>query len=128
MKELLKHADELIQKVHRLLDRNDKLVADLLEKEEKIRDLNLQLKEKSERVKQLEEGVVALKLSETVQPADGNSKEVKKKINEYLRELDRCIAKLSAEGYVVPLNIILYGVSFSPIFMVRERGTLNQKL
>lgn len=98
MNELLKQADELIQKVNRLLDKNDKLAADLLERDERIRELHAQVKEKSERIHQLEEDRTLGKVADTVQLPGQESKEVKKKINEYLREIDRCIAKLSAEG------------------------------
>ena len=98
MGDLVRQADELIQKINRLLDRNDKLVADMLEKEEKIRELTQQMKAKTERIRQLEEEAVSARVSENIQLPGMDTKEIKKKINDYLRELDRCIAKLSAEG------------------------------
>lgn len=98
MGDLVRQADELIQKINRLLDRNDKLMADMLEKDERIRELNQQLKVKSERIRQLEEETVSARVSENIHLPGMDTKEVRKKINDYLRELDRCIAKLSAEG------------------------------
>jgi|KBSSwiStaDraftv2_1062776.scaffolds.fasta_scaffold3172536_1 DNA anti-recombination protein RmuC len=98
MGDLVRQADELIQKINRLLDRNDKLIADMLEKDEKIRELNQQLKVKSERIRQLEEETVSARVSENIHLPGMDTKEIRKKINDYLRELDRCIAKLSAEG------------------------------
>jgi hypothetical protein len=98
MADLVKQADELIQKINRLLDRNDKLLADMLEKDEKIRELIQQMKVKNERIRQLEEEAVSVRVSENIQLPGMDTKEIRKKINDYLRELDRCIAKLSAEG------------------------------
>jgi hypothetical protein len=86
MNELVKQADELIQKIHRLLDRNDKLSADLLEKEEKVRELSQHVKLQTERNKQLEEEMASLKLAENLHLPATDMKETKKKINEYLRE------------------------------------------
>ncbi|MEP7129005.1 MAG: hypothetical protein ABI729_09060 [Chitinophagales bacterium] len=98
MKDLLKQADELIVKINRLLDKTDKLSADLLAKEETIRELQHQLKEKSERIRTLEEERSSQKFTESLQLPTGDTRETKKKINDYLREIDKCIAKLSAEG------------------------------
>lgn len=98
MKELVKQADELIAKINRMLDKHDKLVADLLVKDEEIRRLQQQLKEKTERIRTVEEEKSSLNLLESIQYSGGDTKEARKKLNEYIRELDRCIAKLSAEG------------------------------
>jgi uncharacterized protein YoxC len=98
MNELLRQADDLITKINRLLDKNNRLTADLLEKDEKIRVLNQQLKEKSERIRQLEDETSSRKLADNIRLPGMDVKEARKKINDYLREIDRCIEKLSAEG------------------------------
>ena len=98
MNDLLKQADELIAKINRLLDKNDKLGADLLVKDEQIRELQQQVKEKSERIRHLEQERSSQKVMDTIRFQDGDTKEVKKKINDYLKEIDKCIAKLSAGG------------------------------
>jgi uncharacterized coiled-coil DUF342 family protein len=98
MKELIKQADELIGKVNRLLDRNDKLSADLLERDDKIRKLEEEIREKSDRLRLIEEEMNSLKMASTINVQQTDVREVKRKLNEYLREIDRCILKLSAEG------------------------------
>lgn len=98
MNELLKQTDDLIAKINRLLDKNDRMAADMLVKDEQIRELQHQLKEKSERIRNLEEERSSQKVMETVHFHGADTREVKKRINDYLREIDKCIAKLSAEG------------------------------
>ncbi|MEO6166532.1 MAG: hypothetical protein ABIO46_14760 [Chitinophagales bacterium] len=98
MYELLKQTDDLITKINRLLDKSDRMAADMLVKDEQIRELQHQLKEKSDRIRNLEEERSSQKVMETIHLPGTDTKEVKKKINDYLREIDKCIAKLSAEG------------------------------
>ncbi|MBX7108944.1 MAG: hypothetical protein K1X61_09885 [Chitinophagales bacterium] len=98
MNNLLKQGEELIVKINRLLDKTDKLAADNLVKDEQIRELRQQLKEKSEYIRRLEEERSSQKVLESIQLPGGDAKEAKKKINDYLREIDKCIARLSAEG------------------------------
>jgi len=96
MKELIKKTDDLIVKIHRLMDKQDRLVAELLVKDEKLRELNTQLKERTDRVRQLEEQIALQKTTGRIIGTD--SKEARRILNEYIREIDRCIEKLSAEG------------------------------
>lgn len=98
MNELLKQTDELIAKINRLLDKSDKQAATLLMREGQIRELQQTVKEKSERIRQLEEDRSSQKVMDKVHFQDDDAKEVKKRINEYLREIDKCIARLSAGG------------------------------
>jgi hypothetical protein len=48
-------------------------------------------------LRELEQEATSFKLAENIRLPGSDTKEMKKKINEYLREIDRCIAKLSAE-------------------------------
>ncbi|MBA2422721.1 MAG: hypothetical protein H0V61_05805 [Chitinophagales bacterium] len=98
MNELIKQADELIGKINRLLDRNDKLSADLLERDERIRALQEEIRGKSDRLRLLQEEMNSVKLAGSIHVGEMDVKEFKRKLNEYLREIDRCILKLSAEG------------------------------
>lgn len=97
MKELLKKADDLIAKLNRLLSKQDKMEAELLSKDEKLKEHQLQLKEKNERIRQLELEVASLRSTKGVALSNDQSKESKQKINELIREVDKCIAKLAAE-------------------------------
>lgn len=98
MKDLIKQTDELIAKINRLLDKNDRMAADLLVKEEQIRELQHQLKEKTERIKVAEQEKSSNKVLESIQQSGSDTREARRKINDYIREIDKCIARLSAEG------------------------------
>jgi len=96
-KDLLKKTDELISKIRRLSEKQDKLITELKSKDEKIEVLRNQQTSNQERIDSLEQEVASLKLGAFVNLSDENKKEVRRKLNEYLRELDGVIAKLSGE-------------------------------
>ena len=96
-KDLLKKTDDLISKIQRLTEKQDKFIADLKSKDEKILALRNQQTSNQERIDSLEQEVASLKLGGFVNLSDENKKEVRRKLNEYLRELDGVIAKLSSE-------------------------------
>ena len=97
MKVLFKKTDELISKLHKLLAYQQKLEADLLTKDEKIKDLTNQVKEKNDRAKELELLVASLRSAGGVALSDDQSKDTRQKINELIREVDKCIATLTSE-------------------------------
>jgi len=96
-KDLLKKADDLISKIQRLTEKQEKLLAELKSKDEKIETLRNQQTSNQERIDSLEQEIASLKLGAFVNLSDENKKEVRRKLNEYLRELDGVIAKLSNE-------------------------------
>jgi hypothetical protein len=59
-----------------------------------IRDLKLANNEQKEKIKQLEEKIKILKLAKTLENKEGNV-EAKLKINELVREIDKCIGLLN---------------------------------
>jgi flagellar biosynthesis/type III secretory pathway chaperone len=58
-------------------------------------NLKNELAEKQEVVKELEEKIKVIKISSLVSSNDEDKKKTKQKINEYVREIDRCIALLN---------------------------------
>jgi len=86
--------------VRNIKQKTEKLVAkqQLLEKENKdltvkIEEVKKELEEKNQQVLELNDKIKLLKLAKNV---DGEStKEVKLKINEMVREIDKCIAQIN---------------------------------
>lgn len=95
--DLAKKADDLVGKIRRLIERQEKLQQELKIKDEKIESLKQVLAEKEQLVERLEGESISQKLGGAISLSEENKKEVRKKINEYLKELDVVIAKLSAE-------------------------------
>jgi len=58
-------------------------------------NLKNELAEKQEVVKELEEKIKVIKISSLVSSNDEDKKKTKQNINEYVREIDRCIALLN---------------------------------
>lgn len=98
MKELVKKVDELLVKVHRLLDFQNELKGELAEQRVTIRQQNEKLKAQQTHIKELEQQVTVKQIGNRANENSEEKKMVKQKLNEYLRDLDRIIAKLSAEG------------------------------
>lgn len=79
-------AEKLVAK-QQLLEKENKTLVDEIEKVKK------ELEDKSQQILELNEKVKLLKLAKNV---DGEStKEVKLKINEMVREIDKCIAQIN---------------------------------
>jgi len=98
MSELIKKTEDLISKIRRLMDKHEKLQESFAETQQEIESLKKSLAEKDERLDKLEREANALRLGQFVELSDSEKKEVRQKINEYLKELDRIIEKISGEG------------------------------
>ncbi len=96
--DVLKKANDLLIKAKRLIDRFDKLNHTLAAKDEKIISLQKENSEKQNRILKLEQEVASLKLGSLVSVSEEEKKEVRQKLNEHIKEIDKMIAKLSAEG------------------------------
>jgi len=72
-----------------------------IEKQEKksaiqgIENIKQELIEKKEIIKELEDKIKLVKLSRVVSSSGDDNKRTKQKINEYVREIDKCIALLN---------------------------------
>ncbi len=95
--QLFKKTDDLLVKIRRLAEKHEKLIEELKARNEKIDSQRKQLTTCEERNELLEKEIASLKLGAFVESSDENKKEVKRKLSEYIRQLDGAITKLSGE-------------------------------
>ena len=93
MKNLVENIEKKVSKLIQLYQSVQK------EKEEILTDNNqliLDLSEKDKTIKSLEEKIKLLRITKSVSTQDDKrNKESRQKINEYVREIDKCIALLN---------------------------------
>lgn len=77
------------------LDQLKKLRAENQDLTQKNASLLIELSEQKNLVKDLEENNKSIKLAETMSQTMGDQNELKKQIDSYIKEIDRCIALLS---------------------------------
>lgn len=78
-----------------LISKQDRLVEDRKKLEEHIEKLQEQLSGSNEKIISLEEQNRQLRLAKAVSGGNENSGEAKDKINELVREIDKCLALLN---------------------------------
>lgn len=83
---LRKKAELVIEKHRAITEKNKQLSAEIVQLNEKLNQKNQQLTELEDRVK-------VLKISKSVESE--STKDVKLKINEMVREIDKCIAQIN---------------------------------
>ena len=93
--------DEIYFNVRKLLERHNELEEENDELQEQNRELQQKVESEQARIAELERQVKMLKLAKQIGSEDGqeneNKTELKRKINEYIREIDGCIAVLKSE-------------------------------
>ena len=93
MKNLVKNIEKKVSKLIQLYQSVQK------EKEETLTEnnkLELDLSDKEKTIKRLEEKIKLLRITKSVSAQDNErNKESRQKINEYVREIDKCIALLN---------------------------------
>ena len=90
--------EELIilnRKLDELLNRYNNLRSELVNMRNVNEELKVDLRERDERIKELELKYERLKLSGALLGEGENATEAKRKINELVREIDRCVALLN---------------------------------
>ncbi|MCB0402571.1 MAG: hypothetical protein KDD41_10845 [Flavobacteriales bacterium] len=81
------------QKVEKLIAKQSSLQSENTKLSEQIIKIKQELEEKSQRISELEDKVNMLKIAGSVDSE--STKEVKLKINEMVREIDKCIAQIN---------------------------------
>jgi len=81
-----KKAEKLVEKQTLLIERNNKLL-------DEIEKIKRELTDKNQQVSELNDKVKLLKIAGSV--GGESTKEVKLKINEMVREIDKCIAQIN---------------------------------
>ncbi len=94
MKDVATLVSGIDYKIRRLLEHHDLLRSENLDLVNEIRELKLANNDQKQKIRQLEENIKILKLAKTLENKEGNV-EAKLKINELVREIDKCIGLLN---------------------------------
>jgi chromosome segregation ATPase len=93
--------EKQLQQLHSIEDKLRKLLsryADVQQRlagaHEEIRSLEAELEEKEQQIKNFQNQENIVKIVDTIAGNTANSTELKLKLNEYIREIDKCIAYL----------------------------------
>ena len=93
MKNLVENIEKKVSKLIQLYQSVQKEKEEILTENNK---LELDLSDKDETIKRLEEKIKLLRITKSVSTQDDKrNKESRQKINEYVREIDKCIALLN---------------------------------
>ena len=82
-------------KVGKLIAKFDQLNAEKLDLQRNNNTLNVQLQEKESQIVALQDKVKLMNISKSVDASKEEVKSTRLKINEYVREIDKCIALLN---------------------------------
>lgn len=81
-------------KLRKLLNRHAETQQRLAKAQDEIKSLELKLEEKDRQIKNFQNQENIVKIVDTLAGNPVNSTELKLKVNEYIREIDKCIAYL----------------------------------
>lgn len=96
MDNYLEQLDKIYRKAEQLAEGYDKLKADKLELKTENEKLIALLKEQGEQIEQLEHELKVVKVAKQLSAfPDEDRTEMKKKINEFIKEIDKCVALLN---------------------------------
>jgi hypothetical protein len=99
MQHLITKADHLLNKARKLVADNQKLLQTNQSLENEVKGLKQLLEEEGKKNAELNNKIKIIKLAQNISSADGPENgqvtELKRKINEYIKELDNCIAMLN---------------------------------
>ena len=99
MQKLIAKTDILIDKARKVTEQNVKLRLANSQLEQEIKDLRLLLDAESRKNGELNNKIKIIKLAQNISSANPDENqdvtELKRKINEYIREIDNCIAMLN---------------------------------
>ena len=82
-------------KVRKLIERCSQLNSEKKGLEQDNKALNVELQEKKKKIVALQEKVKLMNISKSIDSSSEEIKESRLKINEYVREIDKCIALLN---------------------------------
>lgn len=95
---LAQKLDALIEKAKRHKDAHAKLTSKNESLEQQLKELKNQLEEKAKETEALGEKIKIIKLAQNIgstENGEPNITELKRKINEYIKEIDQCITLLN---------------------------------
>tara|TARA_B100001564_G_scaffold110605_1_gene91667 strand:- start:3492 stop:3773 length:282 start_codon:yes stop_codon:yes gene_type:complete len=83
------------KKIALLLDRYNSIKEKKIILEKKNNELFVELEQKAKQIKNLEDKIKIMKISKSVDSSNEDIHKTKYKINEYVREIDKCLELLS---------------------------------
>lgn len=87
--------DNIELKVGKLIEKYDQINAEKLDLQRNNNTLNVRLQEKESQIVDLQDKVKLMNISKSVVASKEEVKSTRLKINEYVREIDKCIALLN---------------------------------
>lgn len=87
--------DSVKEKVHQLMSNNSSLKSENNKLEREVTDLKNTLEQQKSEIEGFNEKVKMLKMAKSLGGDSENNKEMKLKINELVREIDKCISLLN---------------------------------
>jgi len=90
----LQQFQQIEDKLRKLLSRHADVQQRLTNAQDQIKALEAKLEEKDQQIKNFQNQENIVKIVDTIAGNPANSTELKLKINEYIREIDKCIAYL----------------------------------
>ncbi|MER2996528.1 hypothetical protein [Pontibacter populi] len=90
----LQQLQHIEDKLRKLISRYTEVQQRLSSAQEEIKLLETQLEEKDQQIKNFQNQENIVKIVDTIAGNPANSTELKLKLNEYIREIDKCIAYL----------------------------------
>ncbi|MFN5325148.1 MAG: hypothetical protein ACK5C5_09540 [Bacteroidota bacterium] len=95
MSEVAKSLDSLRAKVEKLVSSRQILLQQVDRLEQSNSDLRVELDSLKGEINSLKEANQVLRMAKAVSGEDQNTRDLKLRINEYIREIDRCIALIN---------------------------------
>jgi len=86
---------QLRNKVEKLVNLHEKLMQEYQQLKIQQEQLKSQIHSQQQQISELEEKNRVIRLAQMVSGSDQNTREIKLKINEYIREIDRCLALIN---------------------------------
>ncbi|ARS36420.1 hypothetical protein [Pontibacter actiniarum] len=90
----LQQLQHIEDKLRKLIQRHTEVQQRLVRAQEQLKQLEGLLEEKDEQIKNFQNQENIAKIVDTIAGNTANSTELKLKLNEYIREIDKCIAYL----------------------------------
>lgn len=95
MEDILTQLQEVFEKSEYLNQKTQSLVEENSNLKQEIRELNDKVKSKDDAIAQLQEKFDTIKLAKSIGGSGSeDAEELKKKINQYIREIDQCLKVL----------------------------------
>ncbi len=94
--ELLKQADDILARSKRVAERYVTLHEQNAKLKSEIESLRQELKSKQKQLEEVEQSMKVINIGNAALQNSEDTQELKKKLNEYIREVDRCINFIKA--------------------------------